>query len=140
MKNFKIFGLFVLACLLFSSCKNDDDAPSGVNPNELIGTWLLVAETLDGVPESIPCEFLLDFSVDTVVFIEYYGVNCQSVDVATNEYYVDGNEIINTDQFGTFAVEILTLNGSELVIMESDEYVVNGQVYYDEIISTFVRQ
>lgn len=138
MKLIKLFGLFIFACLLLSSCKNDDDG--GINPNDLIGTWELVDETVDGVEVPIPCAYLLDFSSYTVVFIDYYGVNCNLVDVVTNDYYVDGNEIINSDQFGSYAVEILTLNNETLVIRDYDEYVFNGQIYYEEIVSTYFRQ
>lgn len=137
MKRFKFLVLLFFSMLFLSSCQNDDDGY--VNRNELIGTWYLIDETVDGVPVFLNCESVLDFTPYRVSNINYFGLSCSFVDVFVNDYYVDGNEIVNTGPFETYVDEILVLNNSRLVLSRFDEYYENGQFYYLEVISTYIR-
>ncbi len=136
MKNIRFLFLLFFSLLFFSSCENDDDNNS--YQNQLIGSWYLIEETVDGVPVDIRCDFILEFYTYTVTSFQYFGFNCASLNQYTNEYYLDGNEIVNIDQFGTFYLEILSLSNTRLVLSRFDEYYINGQLYYEEVISTYI--
>ncbi len=63
--------------LFFSSCVNDDDNNS--YQNQLIGSWYLIEEIVDGVPVDIRCDFILEFYMYTVTSFQYFGFNCASL-------------------------------------------------------------
>ncbi len=138
MKKIKLIILLTIPFLFLSSCENDDDGGT-INQDQLLGAWYLVDETVDGIPVDIRCDFILDFYRYTVTSFQYYGFNCASLEEYTNDYYLDGYEIVNTGPFETFYVEILSISNSRLVLSRFDEYSVNGQLYFEEVISTYIR-
>ncbi len=136
MKNLKFLLLILFTTFFLASCESDDDY--NIDDNRLLGAWYLVDETVDGFPVDIRCDFIIDFYRYTVTTFDYYGFNCASLNEYTNEYYIEGDQIVNLDQNGTFYVDILSLSNSRLVLRRFDEYYLNGQVFYEEVITTYI--
>tara|TARA_B110000014_G_C20096122_1_gene574542 strand:- start:561 stop:1004 length:444 start_codon:yes stop_codon:yes gene_type:complete len=147
MKKIKLFGLFVLAGLLFISCSSDDEGggviDDNINANELLGTWLLVEENINGEVESIDddeCSFIIDFTSDIFTSTEYFGPDCLSEESFSAPYNVSGNTLVLSVEGDTEEVEILTLSSEVLQVRYEDVYTEDGQEITDITIETYSKQ
>jgi hypothetical protein len=149
MKKIKLFGLFVLAGLLFISCSSDDDNGSLdcctniINTSDLLGTWLLVEENINGEVESIDddeCSFIIDFTSDIFTSTEYFGPDCLSEESFSAPYNVSGNTLVLSVEGDTEEVEILTLSSEVLQVRYEDVYTEDGQEITDITIETYSKQ
>ena len=128
MKILKNVFLLAFLSVLTISCDSDDD--DDFDFASIIGTWVFVSSTTDGVqdpPEDCPWE--LTFSANQIDGTDYYGDNCEEMDFFTIDYSIDGDIVtINEDGY-EFTMRILTLSETTLTIEDSDDGVVYTETF-----------
>lgn len=145
MKKIKLFGLFVLAVLLYTSCSSDDDGGGVVDDNvianELLGTWLLVGENINGEDQSLDdCSISIDFSSNIITLTEYFGMECLSVDIDASSYNVVDGAIVVEDEGEVLRIEILTLENDVLQIKYEDADIEGDDEFTYIIIETYEKE
>lgn len=145
MKKIKLFGLFVLAVLLYTSCSSDDDGggviDDNINANELLGTWLLVGENINGEDQSLEdCPSFIDFSSNIVTSTEYFGTDCLSVDTNATSYNITDSSIVIEDEGQIFRLDILSLENDVLQIKYEETDIEGDDEFTYIVIETYEKE
>lgn len=140
MKLFKNFLILTLVVAIAFGCSSNDDGGAGNNGSDtvstdnlskILGTWLFVSSSTNGVVDPIEgCEQFssLIFTTSQVSIQEVFGDNCSETQSTSEEYSINGNTL----NVGGFIVDIKTINSTTLVV----EYTEDG----DEITETYNKQ
>lgn len=145
MKNIKFLCLFVFVALFLTSCNSDDDNNNNegnVSSNDLIGTWLLISETVNGEVDDLDgeCPNYLVFTSELLIRTEYDGDNCEFSEDFSISYELVGDNIMVEVEDVALDVEILTLNAQVLELKVEETYIEEGEEFTEIITETYAKQ
>lgn len=130
----------VLAVSVFQSCNNDDNSNNNDNSfsDDIIGNWELTSIISDGeeLIENPDCLDRITITASTYEYFEYFDFNdgngCVLVEGQISnpeQYSLNGNILLVTDDGESFEYEIIQLNSTTLKLQET--YIEDGETFID---------
>ena len=149
----QVIAILAVVLLVFIGCSKKDD----VSNKDLIGTWVLESETIDGVPEvDEPSEGYIDKPLencgvkDFFVFtanqvtsgyrVKHYGIDkvlykCE-IKYSKGTYSISGNTISIIGEDGGGGSATFSISGNKLIFTRIEKE--DGKTH--TVVATFVKQ